>query len=175
MRCHCCGAGAWVSEVPPPLRRARGGDSFEVRPLHPDDRPALQAFYEDFEPKRAAQGLPPLGAERVARWLDTVLSGGIHLIAEREGELIGHALLVPMERPGELEYAVFLRQDVRGRGVGTELNHAAVEAARAGGARRLWLSVEPHNRAAIRSYEKVGFRFLPGTIYSAEAEMELGL
>ena len=40
---------------------------------------------------------------------------------------------------------------------------------------RLWLSVEPHNRAAIRSYEKVGFRFLPGTIFSPEAEMEMEL
>jgi ribosomal protein S18 acetylase RimI-like enzyme len=50
-----------------------------------------------------------------------------------------------------------------------------VEVARASGVKRLWLSVEPNNRAAVRSYEKAGFRFVPATIYSPEVEMELPL
>ncbi len=153
----------------------RGGRRFSVRRLRPTDREALQAYYEAFEPKRAAQGLPPEGAERVASWLDQVLGAGVHLVVCRDGELIGHGLLVPTGREGTSEYAVFLRQDERGRGIGTELNRLAVEAARAAGLRRLWLTVEPRNRAAIRSYEKVGFRFVPGTIYSPEAEMEIDL
>lgn len=153
----------------------KAGESFTIRYIRRSDRDALQSFYERFEPKRAAQGLPPKGAERIARWLDTVLPNGIHLVVYRDSELIGHGLLVPTGREGTLEYAIFLRQEVRGRGVGTQLNRVAVEAARAGGARRLWLSVEPHNRAAVRSYEKAGFRFLPHTTYSMEAEMELEL
>lgn len=157
------------------VREDKDGNRFSVRRLRADDRDSLQRFYDEFEPKRAAQGLPPKGPERVARWLDAVLPNGIHLVAWRDDELIGHALLVPSGRPDTLEYAVFLRQDVRARGVGTQLNQVAVDAARTGGARRVWLSVEPHNRAAIRSYEKVGFRFLPGTVYSAEAEMALDL
>ena len=40
---------------------------------------------------------------------------------------------------------------------------------------RLWLWVEPFIRAALRSYEKAGFRFVPATIYSPEVEMELVL
>lgn len=151
------------------------GASFSVHPYQPHQRPELESFYERFEPKRAAQGLPPKGADRIARWLDSVLPQGIHLLAWRDGALIGHALLVPTGRAGVYEYAVFLRVDVRGRGVGTALNQVAVEAARAAGLRRLWLSVEPHNRAAIRSYEKVGFHFLPSTAFSPEAEMELAL
>lgn len=136
------------------------------------DRAPLEAFYDAFEPKRAAQGLPPQGADRVARWLNAVLATGIHLIAERDGALVGHALVVPTREPGTAEYAVFLDRNLRGRGVGTEMNRAAVDAARAAGFRRLWLTVEPHNRAAIRSYEKAGFRFLPGAVFSLEAEME---
>lgn len=150
------------------------GRAFGVLPYRTTDRPLLDAFYAAFEPKRAAQGLPPAGEERIARWLDSILPQGLHLIACREGELIGHAFLVPTgEQDGE--YAIFLRQDARGRGVGTAMNRATLEAARAAGFRRVWLSVTPHNRAAIRSYEKVGFRFRPGTIYSPEAEMELEL
>lgn len=172
----CSGPG----EPSPPPRRAavfcdKDGREFELEPLRTEDRADLERFYREFEPKRVAQGLPPSGEERLAIWLDSVLPVGIHILARREGALIGHALLVPTGREGVCEYAVFLRQDVRGRGVGTELNRAAVTAASAGGLKTIWLCVAPHNRAAIRSYEKVGFRFLPATIYSPEAEMELQL
>jgi RimJ/RimL family protein N-acetyltransferase len=151
------------------------GHPFDVRPLASGDRAALLTFYEEFEPKRGAQGLPPRGTERVKRWLETILGQGVHLVALRDGELIGHAFLVPTHADGVSEYAIFLREDERGHGVGTELTRACVAAAREAGLRRLWLSVELQNRAAVRSYEKAGFHFLPGTIYSPEAEMELML
>jgi len=157
------------------VRHDEVGEPFTVRAYLPSDRAALAAFYEGFEPQRSAQGLPPRGPDRVARWLDTVLPHGIHLIASRGERLIGHALVVPLDRPGVAEYAVFLHQAERGKGVGTELNRVAIDFARTRGFQRLWLSVEPHNRAAVRSYEKVGFRYRPATIYSSEAEMTLDL
>ncbi len=161
--------------VLPAACKDKQGHPFTIRAFRPEDRGPLESFYDAFEPKRAAQGLPPKGAERIARWLDTVLPGGVHLMVEMVGELIGHALLVPTSKEGVAEYAIFLRKDVRGRGVGTEVNRHTVEVGRVLGLRRLWLSVEPHNRAAIRSYEKAGFHFLPGTILSVEAEMQMDL
>ena len=151
------------------------GAAFEVREYQPSDSEDLQRFYEDFEPKRAAQGLPPDGPDRIRRWLDSVLPVGIHLLAFRGGELMGHALVVPTRKKDIGEYAVFIRHDLRGRGIGTELNRAIVAAARGAGLTGLWLTVQPRNRAAIRSYEKVGFRYIPSTVYSTEAEMELAL
>lgn len=151
------------------------GDQFSVREFQPTDRSALEVFYDDFEPKRAAQGLPPKSPDRIARWLDSVLIQGTHLLTFRDSALVGHALLVPTGEEGVSEYAVFLHKDVRGRGLGTELNRAAIEAARAAGLKGLWLTVEPHNRAALRSYEKAGFTLLPGTLFSSEAEMRLTL
>jgi RimJ/RimL family protein N-acetyltransferase len=148
---------------------------FTVRPLLSEDREALEQFYAEFEPKRAAQGLPPEGDARVHRWLETVLPAGVHLAVEHEGRLVGHAMLMPTERPQVSEYAIFLHQDVRGRGLGTEINRRSAEIARTMEVTRLWLSVEPHNRPAVRSYEKAGFRFRPGTIYSPEVEMEMDL
>jgi RimJ/RimL family protein N-acetyltransferase len=153
----------------------RTGVPFLVCPYHSGAREALERFYLEFEPKRAAQGLPPASAERISKWLESVLPRGIHLLACRDQKLIGHALLIPTDEPGAAEYAVFLHQDVRGRGMGTELNRIALETARTAGLRRIWLCVAPHNRAAIKSYERVGFRFLPGTIYSPEAEMQIEL
>jgi RimJ/RimL family protein N-acetyltransferase len=107
--------------------------------------------------------------------LDAVLPAGIHLVVERDGASIGHALLVPAGSKGVAEYAVFLHQEHRGRGAGTEVNRVAVDVAREAGLKRLWLSVEPANRAAIGSYTKAGFHFLPGTTLSREAEMEIEL
>jgi RimJ/RimL family protein N-acetyltransferase len=159
----------------PVTLRDREGRVYTVRPYRPEDRPALEGFYDTFEPKRAAQGLPPEGPVRVARWLDTVLATGTHLIVEGEGELAGHAMLMPTRRDGVREYAIFLDHAIRGRGVGTAVNRVSAEVARTLDIRRLWLSVEPQNRPAVRSYQKAGFRFRPVTLYSAELEMELAL
>jgi RimJ/RimL family protein N-acetyltransferase len=148
---------------------------FTVRDYHPEDRALLDRFYEEFEPKRAAQGLPPEGPARIERWLDGVLTGGTHLIVEVGGELAGHAMLMPTGQPGVREYAIFLDQRVRGRGMGTQVNRVSAEVARALDVDRLWLSVEPHNRPAVRSYQKAGYRFRPATMYSPELEMELEL
>jgi GNAT superfamily N-acetyltransferase len=151
------------------------GVPLQVRGYQPGDRGELQRFYEAFEPKRAAQGLPPEDPERIRAWLSSVLPSGLHLVAFRGAEMIGHALVMPTPRDGVGEYALFIRQDLRGRGVGTALSGIVVRVARGAGLRGLWLTVEPRNRAAIRSYEKVGFRFVPETIFSLEAEMELEL
>lgn len=155
------------------LTDKRGG-SFMVREYRPSDRSALEAMYADFEPKRGAQGLPPAGAESLRRWLDRVLARGTHLVVEVEGRVLGHAMLIPMD-DGGAELANFLHQSIRNRGIGTALNRLIVERARQEGYRRVWLCVEPSNRAALRSYEKAGFRLLPGSLWAPEVEMEVGL
>ncbi|MBA4159058.1 MAG: GNAT family N-acetyltransferase [Gemmatimonadetes bacterium] len=166
---------AALATLLPAACRDKQGRPFTVRILLQDDRAALEGFYDAFEPKRGAQGLPPIGADRVARWLDSVLPDGVHLIAEAEAAMVGHGLLMPTRQDGVGEWAIFLAREDRGHGIGTGMNRIAVEVSRALGLRKLWLSVEPHNRAAVRSYEQVGFRFLPSAIFSLEAEMELEL
>jgi diamine N-acetyltransferase len=166
---------AVLADVLPAERRDKADRPFVVREFQPADRAALDDFYDLFEPKRAAQGLPPTGRDRVTRWLDGVLAEGVHMIAESDGELVGHGLLMPTGRPGISEWAIFLAEEHRGHGIGTEMNRLAIDVARAIGERKLWLSVEPHNRPAVRSYEKVGYRFLSSAIFSPEAEMELEL
>lgn len=164
-----------VDTLLPATLADKEGRMFTVRALRPDDRAALEDFYDGFDPKRAAQGLPPEGRARISRWLNGILKSGTHMIVEREGRLAGHAMLMPTDDPETAEYAIFLAREMRGQGVGTQVNRLSVEIARTLDLQRLWLSVEPHNRPALRSYEKAGFRFRPGTIYSPELEMELVL
>jgi len=150
------------------------GRPFRIRGFEPADRAALERMYEDFEPKRGAQGLPPSGALALRRWLDRVLGEGEHLVLEAEGGLLGHAMLIPLG-DGVAELANFVHQSARNRGIGTALNRAVISLAAESGFRRVWLSVEPSNRAALRSYRKAGFRQRPGSHWAPEVEMELEL
>ena len=159
----------------PTILRDKDDRVSAVRSYRPDDRASLERFYAEFSPKREAQGLPPEGVHRVARWLDSILPIGAHLLVEHEGRLVGHAMLIPTERPGVSEYAIFLEEAARGQGLGTEVNRLSAQVARTLRLDRLWLSVEPRNRPAVRSYEKAGFRFRPETVFTPELEMELVL
>jgi ribosomal protein S18 acetylase RimI-like enzyme len=162
-----------VSTLPVTLAD-RTGAPFTVRHYTTADRQALEAMYAAFEPKRGAQGLPP-AAPGIRRWLDTVLAGGIHIVVTVEGVILGHLMLLPMLTPGRVELANFLHQDIRSRGIGTAINAIALELAQQNEFQRVWLCVEPTNLRAVRSYEKAGFRRLPGTLWSPEIEMEAEL
>jgi RimJ/RimL family protein N-acetyltransferase len=158
----------------PAVRVDRQGRPFLVREMVAADRPALQAMYEAFEPKRAAQGLPPGDPESIARWLERVIPEGLHLVIEVEGLIRGHAMLLRIDQD-RAELANFLHQDVRYRGIGTHVNRLILELAREAKYRRVWLCVEPGNRPAVRSYERAGFRMKPGEIWAPEVEMEVVL
>jgi ribosomal protein S18 acetylase RimI-like enzyme len=150
------------------------GDAFTVRPYEPRDRVALEAMYADFEPKRGAQGLPPASEPALRRWLDRTLPLGRHLVVDIGGRIRGHVMLVPVDE-ATAELANFVHQSIRDRGIGTALNRIAIDLARRTGLRKVWLSVEPGNRAAVRSYEKAGFRRLPGSLWAPEIEMQIEL
>lgn len=147
---------------------------FTIRPYAKQDRASLEAMYEAFEPKRCAQGLPALDAAQRSRWLDSILRDGCHVVVEVGKEVRGHGMLIPIDEE-TAELANFLHQDVRNRGIGTELNRALLDAGREHGFRRVWLSVEPGNRRAIRSYEKVGFHRRSAYGWTPEVEMEVNL
>jgi len=148
----------------------RSNATFVARDYEAADRAKLLAMYDDFEPKRGAQGLPPIGDSKIAVWLDRILARGRHLVVEVKEQILGHVMLMPMEDQS-VELANFLHQSIRGRGIGTALNAHAVKLAQQLGYQRVWLSVEPGNRAAVRSYEKAGFRRLPGSYWAPEVEM----
>ena len=150
------------------------GETFVIRPFRDPDRTALRDMYDDFEPKRVAQGLPPADDAQRATWLRSILADGHHLVVEIDGRVVGHGMLLPM--PGNAaELANFLHQATRDRGIGTTLNRALLDLGRALGLRTVWLSVEPFNRRAIRSYEKVGFERRPMSPWAPEVEMEVRL
>jgi ribosomal protein S18 acetylase RimI-like enzyme len=150
------------------------GNPFSVRVFNAaTDRDLLEQMYASFQPKRAAQGLPPETEYALRRWLDHVLKSGLHLLVEIDGGVCGHVMLIPMPEADTTELAIFLHQSIRGRGIGTAMNRLAVALAREAGFKRVWLSVEPSNIPAIRSYQKAGFLTLRYSMWAPEIEMEV--
>jgi GNAT superfamily N-acetyltransferase len=132
------------------------GARWTIRPAVRADVAPLAEMYERFGAENRAQGLPPVTRSRRFGWLDTLFSDGSNVVAERNGELYGHAVYTPTDtaRP---ELAVFVSPDMQGRGVGTELCRHVIADAAAGGREGLELHVKNGNRVAQSVYRTVGF------------------
>jgi len=81
------------------------------------------------------------------------------LAAVEGGTMLGNAVVFFRSgtRSARL-YSIAVARTERGRGLGEALLSAAESAARGRGANRLRLEVRPDNRAAIRLYERRGYR-----------------
>lgn len=87
-----------------------------------------------------------------------------HRVAPDEADLVGYAHLVSesvpdaVRGPAPLELKrLYVARAWHGRGVAQSLMNAVLDAARARGARTLWLGVWERNPRAVAFYEKYGF------------------
>lgn len=91
----------------------------------------------------------------------TVNSAAALLVATTDGEIAGYALVL-MRRGSSAArlYSLAVDPDMSGQGVGSTLLAAAEEAALSKGAAHLRLEVRVDNDAAIRLYERGGYRLV---------------
>lgn len=92
--------------------------------------------------------------------------GGQIVVAEQDGLVVGTgAILPPHHDPGDgrswLEIVkMAARKDLRGLGIGQAVMDALIVQARAMDADAIWLETNADLKAAIRLYERSGFRHL---------------
>ena len=156
---------------PPPRSFADREDrTIQVR-VFDDSQAELEALvemYDGFDAADRAQGIPPGGESRIRDWLDAITEADCHnVIAWDDDTVAGHATLVPDDDAHEL--AIFVDQPYQGAGIGTGLIESLLGHGADEGVRRVWLSVERWNRAAVGLYEKVGFE----TAGAESFEMEM--
>jgi ribosomal protein S18 acetylase RimI-like enzyme len=144
--------------------------SLSVREL----RPADVAAVIDLTEAAMAEFRGPMGDAFYAGYLAEVLDVerrarvGTVLVAELDGDIVGtitvyanaadEGLPVPLPDGAAGIRATFVHPATRGRGVGSELVRAAIARARAPGATWVVLHSATCMVAAIRLYERVGFR-----------------
>lgn len=92
--------------------------------------------------------------------------GGLIVIAELDGVVVGTgAILPPHHEPDDgrkwLEIVkMAARKDLRGQGIGRAVMDALIVQARAMAADAIWLETNADLKAAVRLYERSGFRHL---------------
>ncbi len=138
----------------------KDGRKIRLRLYGPDDKEALVSMYASMSPEAVKWGLPPYDRARIDRWTSD-LTNNVTLIARLEERVVGHLLMfrIPYERrKGVAEILIYIHQDFQNLGLGTAMMKRAIEMAKGKGFHRLGLSVVADNHAAIKVYEKVGFK-----------------
>lgn len=96
--------------------------------------------------------------EDFAAKIRSLRDSGVYLVAELEGQIVGHILLDPL---GKQQLQHILRLTIcahrNGLGIGTQLLAAAIEKARHQGFEKIELCVRADNNKAIKLYRKFGF------------------
>jgi len=157
--------------APPRQQSDREERSIQFRRADVTDRTALIEMYTQFDPADRAQGIPPARETAIERWLETILDDDcFNVVASHDGDLVGHATLVPDEQDG-YELAIFVLSAYQGAGIGTELVETLLGLGQSEGIDRVWLTVERWNDPAIALYRKVGFE----TANSERFELEMSI
>lgn len=148
------------------------GRQLQVCPFSRQDFGALVEMYKAFEPKRVAQGLPPPDVPRIAHWLDELAQKSQALLAWDNGKIVAHTILCPMPHDSA-EFTIFVHQDYREEGLGTELSRCTLEWGQQMGCAHAYLTTELSNFRALRLFRKLGFQTTSS--YGDEVEMKLDL
>jgi [ribosomal protein S18]-alanine N-acetyltransferase len=84
------------------------------------------------------------------------------LVMESRGDVIGYTVGALVQGNPSRAWCLRLsiREECRGKGLGTELFRSLLEIMKSMGAAECWLSVSPKNAPALRLYEHGGFRIV---------------
>jgi len=141
------------------------GPRLYFRPLEREDAPRLATFINDPPVRRTLLMHRPMSVGQELAWLEGLGKDEHHIVLgiarQSDDELIGTAGLHRLDyrsRLAEFGLALGLRT-AWGQGFGTEATRMTLDYAFGTlNLNRVWLQVYASNAAAIRVYEKVGFR-----------------
>ena len=132
-----------------------------VRDLRADDWPEVARIYD--QGIRTGNATFETAVPSWPAW-DAAHLADHRFAAEDEGRVAGWIALAPVSsRPcyaGVAELSVYVAEEARGRGVGSELLAAAVESAERGGLWTLQTSVFPENEASLALLRRFAFRIV---------------
>ncbi|WP_334143013.1 GNAT family N-acetyltransferase [Rhabdothermincola sp.] len=130
--------------------------------------PEVVAAFQRLTPQLSSSSSPPT-AEQLAEIVASPAT--VLFLARSGGEIVGSLTLAMFRIPTGLRAwieDVVVDESARGQGVGEALNRAALERARASGARTVDLTSRPSRVAANRLYQRIGFVQRETNVYRFE-------
>lgn len=88
----------------------------------------------------------------------------VYLAVRENGELCGYIAIKPEKDDRLFLSKLYLRSDMRGKGIGSEMLERVFGEARKYGKKRVYLTVNKHNDRAIAVYKKTGFEIADETV-----------
>ena len=141
----------------------------EIRPIQPADVPALRKIIAD---SRGEYGIAERGVELLepadhALYATYQRQRTLYFVAQLGGEVVGGAGVAPLAGADPLTcelQRMYLRADVRGRGIGDALLERCLAAAKQFLFVRCYLETVTQMQAALEFYGRHGFRDLRAPI-----------
>jgi ribosomal protein S18 acetylase RimI-like enzyme len=123
------------------------------------DQAVLRALWERFEEELGGEEYLRETWEEAWQDLAETIRAGVALIAEEDGDAVGFVFCVLGDRGRKTAHVtdIYVRPDMRDRGVGRALLAELVTPAREAGLAHVSLEVLVHNADARRLYDRLGF------------------
>lgn len=137
--------------------------NIEIRPIRADDDAAMAAVIRAVMPEFGATGSGFAISDPEVDWMSRAYAAPRHayFVLERDGRVLGGAGVAPLAGGDadvcELRKMYFL-PEARGSGAGTAMMTRCLDAARSFGFARCYLETLTGMDAAMRLYERSGFR-----------------
>jgi RimJ/RimL family protein N-acetyltransferase len=137
----------------------KNGRIVSVRPYEADDFEKLLSMFASLSEAALRYGMPPYDRARLELWTD--MKRNLLFLALDGDRVIGVGTVWGSTRPREKGvggFATYIHQDYQNQGLGSNLTRLLLDQARRRGFHRISLQVVAENTAAIRVYEKAGFK-----------------
>ncbi|HXF61595.1 MAG TPA: bifunctional acetate--CoA ligase family protein/GNAT family N-acetyltransferase, partial [Caldilineaceae bacterium] len=148
------------------------GDEVRIRPIRPEDEPLMIEFTTALSPNNlylryfhAVSVSSLVSHEQLARLCFVDYNREMALVAvrtdpkTRRPQVIAHGQLTKLHGSNDAEFAIQVRDEYQGTGLGTELLSRLLEIARNEGIERVVAEIMPENTGMRRVCDKLGFTF----------------
>ncbi|MCB5275190.1 Acetyltransferase Pat [Arthrobacter sp. SO5] len=139
----------------------RDGGTGHLRPIHPADADAVQAFHVGQSQKsiymRFFAFKSRLSAKELKRFTEVDYKDRVALVITIGGEIMGIGRYDRLEDPTEAEVAFNIADAHQGRGIGSILLEHLAAAARENGIRKFSAEVLPENRKMLMVFSDAGY------------------
>lgn len=139
----------------------RDGGTAHLRPIHPSDADAVQAFHVGQSQKsiylRFFAFKSKLSAKELKRFTEVDYKDRVALVITIGGEIMGIGRYDRLDDPREAEVAFNIADAHQGRGIGSILLEHLAAAARENGIRKFSAEVLPENRKMLMVFSDAGY------------------